>query len=248
VPKGYKAGAPTPLVLNFHGYTMNASGEAIFSGMSPKSDNEGFVLAYPEGIATSWNGGACCGQAKSSNVDDVGFARAVVADIQARLCVDPKRVYACGMSNGGFLAHRLGCEAADLFAAIAPVAAVLGIPPASCKPSRPVPVIHFHGTNDMIVPYNGNALIDYPSAPETFKGWAARDGCTDAQPAQTLQKGAAACATYQSCSAGAKVTLCTIQGEGHCWPGQSVCPYGTSNTDISANDVMWDFLRGFALP
>jgi polyhydroxybutyrate depolymerase len=248
VPAGYSGASAVPLVVNFHGYLNDASDEITFTGMNTKADSAGFIVAYPDGIDESWNAGVCCGEAESENIDDVAFARAVVADIETRVCVDPKRVYATGMSNGGFLSHRLGCEAADLFAAIAPVAGVLGIPPASCNPSRPMPIIEFHGTADVVVPYDGSSIFDYPSVPSTFQGWATRDGCTDASPTQTFQNGGATCQTYEACSAGAKVTLCTVTGEGHCWPGQSVCPYGASSTDISANDAMWTFFGGFALP
>lgn len=252
VPPSYDGSAPVPLVVNFHGYTSNAAQQELFSAMNPKADSAGFLVAYPNGTGsgtdTGWNAGACCASAAANGVDDVGFTRALVADVEARACVDPKRVYATGMSNGGFMSHRLGCEAADLFAAVAPVAGVLGIPEASCTPSRPMPVIHFHGTADTLVPYDGNASLGFPSVPDTFAGWAKRDGCTDAQPKQTFQNGAATCTTYEQCSGGVKVTLCTLTGEGHCWPGQTLCPFGASTTDLSADDAMWDFFTAYALP
>ncbi|MEJ7731869.1 MAG: PHB depolymerase family esterase [Polyangiaceae bacterium] len=151
VPASYDHAEQTPLVMNFHGYTSDPGGQAAFSGMSELADDKTFVVAYPAGIGNSWNGGLCCGQAASSMLDDTGFARAVVADIESKLCIDEKRVYSTGMSNGGYLTHRNGCESADIFAAIAPVAGVLGIEPEDCLPSRPIPVIHFHGTDDVVV-------------------------------------------------------------------------------------------------
>lgn len=246
VPSGYDGTSPLPLVLQFAGYTYTAEAHEDYTSMSDTSDAGGFAVAYPQGIGNSWNGGACCGSASSGNVDDVGFARAVVADIQSKLCIDPRRIYAAGMSNGGFLSHRLACEAADLFAAIAPVAGVIGIDQGSCNPSRPVPVIHFHGTSDIVVPYGGNSLINYPSVSDTIDGWVARNGCTD-EPVTTFSNGKATCQTRSACNGGAAVTLCTIDGMGHCWPGRSSCLF-SANTDISATSAMWDFFQQFELP
>jgi polyhydroxybutyrate depolymerase len=248
VPPSYEQGKSMPVVLAFHG--LGGTGEQVASriGMNTKSDSAGFVVVYPNGVSLSWNGGACCGDAVSNDVDDVGFARAVVADVSKQLCVDPKRVYATGLSNGAFLVHRLACEAADVFAAVAPVAGVLAIPPDSCKPSRPVPIEEFHGTADTLVLYDGGGPNNLPSVPATFEGWATRDACTDASTTVSYSKGDASCATYSTCAAGVKVTLCTITGGGHCWPGETSCPYGATTSDISANDAMWEFFSAFALP
>jgi polyhydroxybutyrate depolymerase len=247
VPIGYRAGAATPLVLNFHGFGSNPIDQAAFSQMSATADAHGFVVAYPTGLSTSWNGGICCGAAAVALTDDVGFARAVVADVSSRLCIDDKRVYSTGMSNGGYLSHRNGCESADLFAAIAPVAGVIGIPQQQCQPSRPMPVIHFYGTADALVPYAGGGALGSPSVADTDAGWATRNGCTGA-PVKTYQQGLVHCETHETCEAGARVTLCTVEAGGHCWPGQASCPFGPSTTDISANEAMWEFFQGFSLP
>jgi polyhydroxybutyrate depolymerase len=149
------------------------------------------------------------------------------------------------MSNGGFMSHRIGCELADQFAAIAPVAGVLGIP--TCNPSRPMPVIHFHGTADTLVPYDGNAAMGFIPVLDTFHGWADRDGCTGT-PAQTYAKGDATCQTYSQCAGGAEVTLCTIDGGGHTWPGGTPVPtLGLTSTDINATDAMWTFFSAHHL-
>jgi polyhydroxybutyrate depolymerase len=251
VPPGYDGSQRVPLVMNFHGFTSNMAQQVIFSAMNPTSDARGFIVAYPNGLANpggtsqSWNAGACCAFGDTTR-DDVGFTRAVVADISSKACIDPKRVYSTGMSNGGFMSHYLACEATDLFAAIGPVAGVLGIPDAECQPSRPISVIHFHGTMDTLVPYNGGGTAGAGVA-AMFAEWGARNGCTG-DPVQTFTNGAAHCDTYDSCNAGVKVTLCTIDGMGHCWPGQSYCPFGTANTDIVANDVMLDLFEQYTLP
>jgi polyhydroxybutyrate depolymerase len=247
IPASYDASRGTPLVLNFHGYSSDAPQEAILSLMNAKSDDAGFVVAYPYGTGTplSWNAGACCGTAAATGVDDIQFVRDILAKAADDLCIDPSRVYATGMSNGGFLSHRIGCELADKFAAIAPVAGVLGVP--TCTPSRPMPVIHFHGTADTLVPYNGDAATGFGSVMDTFHGWANRDGCTGT-PTQTYSKGDASCQTYSQCTGGAEVTLCTIQGGGHTWPGGTPFPaLGVTSTDINATDAMWTFFAAHQL-
>src|SRR5258706_4293500 len=176
VPASYDGKTRTPLVLNFHGYTSNSGQEALLSLMNAKSDAAGFIVAYPNGVASSWNAGACCGTAAQNMVDDVGFVRQLIDVISAQLCIDPKRVFSTGMSNGGFLSHRLGCELSDRIAAIAPVAGVLGV--AACAPPRHVPVMGFHGTSDTLVPYGGRTSFGFPSVPETHFGWGTRRGWT----------------------------------------------------------------------
>jgi len=246
VPANYDPTKPTPVVLNFHGFTSNAAEEALLSGMNDKADKEGFVVVYPEGLNSSWNAGACCGVSAQSGVADVQFVSDLIDSLEVQICVDAKRVFATGMSNGGFLSHRLGCELSDRIAAIAPVAGVLGIP--QCDPKRAVPVMHFHGTLDPLVPWNGDPALGFPPVPDTFAGWATRDGCTG-DPTSTYDKGDAHCATYETCSAGATVTLCTIDNGGHTWPGGLPVPaLGNTSTDISATDEMWTFFRKHPLP
>jgi polyhydroxybutyrate depolymerase len=169
----------------------------------------------------------------------VGFARAVIDDLAGRACIDRKRVYSTGMSNGGFMSHRLGCEASDAIAAIGPVAGLIGIPADSCQPSRPVPVIHFYGTED--------ELVDYMFADDVDAVWADRNGCSD-DGTVSYQEGNVTCTTRSACEGGVEVTLCSVEGGGHCWPGQEFCPFGASTTDISANEAMWALFERFALP
>jgi polyhydroxybutyrate depolymerase len=247
VPSNLEAKQAVPLVLNYHGYGSSAAQQAAFSDLDATADSEGFIAAYPEGVSASWNAGQCCGEAFNTGVDDVAFARALVADVQKKLCIDAHRVYAIGMSNGGFMVQRLACDAADVFAAVAPVAGVLTMPQDDCKPSRPISMIHFHGSADTVVRYDGGGLAATMSVADSYSGWVQRDGCSDEAP-ETFRKGVAHCVTHSNADAGVDVTLCTIDGGGHCWPGQSICPYGTSTTDISVNVEGWNFLKRFTLP
>jgi polyhydroxybutyrate depolymerase len=249
LPSAYDGSTPLPVVLNFHGFTSTGLGQQEFSGMDATAEREGFLVVYPNGLDNSWNAGICCGRSAETGVDDIGFTRAVIDDLGARGCIDTARVYATGMSNGGFLTHRLACEAADVIAAAAPVAAVLGIEESACNPSRPIPIIQMNGTADPLVAYEGGGLAESPGAQESIDGWVARDGCTGT-PVVTYENGAATCETVSECDGEVSVTLCSIEGAGHCWPGQP-CRldfFGEPTFDIDANEVMWDVFRDVALP
>ncbi len=241
VPRSYDPNTPTPLVLSFHGFTSDQAQQALISGMRSKSDDEGFVVVHPLGVGlvNSWNGGDCCGEAESAGVDDVQFARDLVAEVSRRVCVDPARVYATGFSNGGFLSHRLACEASDLIAAIAPVAGVFsGDYP--CTPNRPIPVLDFHGTADVVVPYNGSLLLGFDSVSDTVEHWSNHNNCS-ASSTVSYDNGDTTCETRDGCDPNGDVTLCTVSLGGHTWPGGFPLPTGKTTYDISATDAMWDF-------
>jgi polyhydroxybutyrate depolymerase len=214
IPTKYDGTKPAPLVVDYHGLGGTASGEAGSSPYPAQTDPEGVVMAFPAGVSGSWNLGTCCVDA-----DDVGFSRALVADAAKVACIDPKRVYAVGFSLGGGFTHTLGCQAADLFAAIAPAAADLVKETVDqCKPARPITVITFRGSADGSVKYAGGAISNDPSKPLTglgakasFDKWAQIDGCTGTASAEDKN----GCASYTTCSAGAEVILCTKQGGGH---------------------------------
>jgi len=244
VPPTVVDGTPLPLILNFHGFTANATQQIGLSQMDAEADRRGFVTVTPEGAGRlpSWNGGVCCGAAAGAAVDDVAFARALVADASERVCVDADRVYATGMSNGGFMSHRIACEAADVFAAIGPVAGVLGLADEDCAPSAPIPVIHFHGTADAIVPYDGQPRLGFRSVDDTVESWADRNGCVD-EPEETLAMGNATCVTWDDCDGGAEVTRCAVEGFGHSWPGTRAAPIDAA---IDATSAMWDFFDRLA--
>ena len=241
VPTGYDADANGPLVLNFHGLLGSPGQQADFSEFNGAAEDHGMLVAYPEGIGQSFNAGVCCGEASSSGVDDVAFARALVADVSAKMCVDPQRVYATGMSNGGHMAHRLACEAADVFAAAASVTGVLSLA-GPCSPSRPISMVQFHGTDDNIVAYDG-----FPAVPAMMDAWAARNGCS-AVPETTFDQGDMHCETWPGCDAGVEVSLCTIDGGGHCWPGNGDCLFGHSSTELHASEVIATLFDSQTLP
>lgn len=246
VPANYDPDVPAPLVLDFHGLYGSPSQQRGTSHFDQVAAPRGMLVAYPEGVGQSFNAGACCGPAAQQDVDDVAFARALVAEVSATNCVDPDRVYATGMSNGGHMAHYLACEAADVFAAVAPVAGVLGPPPGECKPARPISVLDFHGTSDLIVAYGG-AGPGFPAVPGMMQGWADRNGC-DADSEVSFENGDVTCETWPNCDDDVEVTLCTVDGGGHCWPGNATCLFGAATTDADASEMAADMFAAHALP
>jgi polyhydroxybutyrate depolymerase len=238
IPASYANTTAVPLVFDLHGYTSNKEQQQAISGWSALAEKEGFVVVRPDGFQNSWNGGNfCCGEAQAKGLDDVGLMRAIAAEVQKRLCIDPKRIYFSGLSNGGAMSHRVACEAGDLFAMTAPVSYPLDFKPLDkCKPSRPMPVMHFHGTNDLIVPYNGGAFAI--PAKDSFAYWAKADGCTGT-PTKTYEKGASHCDTYTSCQGGATVTLCTLNG-GHLL-------YANAD-DVPIAELAWAEMKKHPLP
>ncbi|MEZ4258894.1 MAG: PHB depolymerase family esterase [Polyangiaceae bacterium] len=248
VPPSYDPSRGTPVVLDFHGFNSNASQQRVLSGMPAKADAAGFIAIHAEGVGTpqSWNAGACCGDAASGSVDDVAFVGKLLDEAEKQLCVDKRRVFATGMSNGGFLSHRLACELSNRIAAVAPVAGVVGV--ASCTPARPMSVLQFHGTLDGLVPYLGNPAQSFPSVADTVGAWAKRSGCADATR-ETFQKNDVRCVTHDGCKDGAEVSLCTVTGGGHTWPGGFPVPaLGYTTPTIKATDMMWDFFVKHPLP
>jgi polyhydroxybutyrate depolymerase len=218
VPSGYDGSKPVPLVVDFHPLGGSALGERMGSPYPAQTDPEGVIMAFPTGIAgpsgPGWNVGPCC----VANVDDVAFARALVADVAATACIDPKRVYAVGFLMGGGMANYLACYAADVFAAVAPASFdLLQENVADCKPPRPITVISFRGSADTLVPYNGGFSSVVPGMPVTFLGaqatfqkWADIDQC----PGPASAPDANGCASYATCQGGVEVVLCTKQGAG----------------------------------
>lgn len=235
--------AAPALVVDLHGLNTTASVQRYVSSFHDQADPRGLVVVHPEGTGTSWNAGFCCGSAYSDDVDDTGFLVAVVERLREDLCVDPRRVYATGLSNGGHMAYRLACERADLFAAIASVAGLEVT--TSCAPARPVPILQVHGTADGIVSYD-DGIDGATGAEDVVAAWAERNGCADTTTT-TYDEGDATCVAHDGCDAAAE--LCTIDGGGHQWPGGGSLPFlGHTSTDLDATSRIADFFAAHALP
>ena len=252
LPPAYDGKKILPLVIVLHGGGGNAPGAVRMTGFSEKADKEGFVAVYPNGSGRlkdrllTWNSGNCCGYALDRNVDDVGFIRVLIDELEKIRAIDPKRVYVTGMSNGGMMTYRLGCELSDKIAAIAPVSGALNVE--NCQPVGPVSAIIFHGTADEHVLYNGGEPLKKvdvhqrvdKSVSYAVKFWVAHDGCSETP--QREEKGGIRTEIYSGGEEGAEVVLYAIKGGGHAWPGgQSYLLGDTPTREISATDLMWDF-------
>jgi polyhydroxybutyrate depolymerase len=260
VPPGYDKSHPVPVVVNFHGGGGHAENQERVSGMNRVADAHGFIVVYPNGTGgiagrlLTFNAGVCCGNAKKHNVDDVGFTKNLLDDIGRHFCTDPKRVYATGFSNGALMAYRLACELSDRIAAIGPVGAPIGVD--TCNPSRPVPVLHIHGTDDEFSPYYGGVGKGpgshlFRSVAYTISLWTALNHCAS-QPKVTFNKGAVICEARERCEGNVSVVACTVKGGGHTWPGghggAETTPLGPVNKDISASALVWEFFRRYSVP
>jgi polyhydroxybutyrate depolymerase len=220
VPSTLAAGVNVPLLVSFHGAGSDGTQHANQSGWPAFASSHGFIAAFPNGQFRTWQ--------FSQGSPDVTFARAVVAQIRATYCVDGTRIYAGGHSNGAYFAGRLGCDAADLFAAVAPYAG--GSPDtfgSACTPSQPVAVGQFHGSSDMVVPIAwGQAARD---------GWISRLACPTPPASESAPFGPLE--HYRPCVGGVEVLWRIYNGQGHLWPT------GAVRDDILAR--MWTFLTTY---
>jgi polyhydroxybutyrate depolymerase len=255
LPPVWHRGRPLPLVLVFHGGGGRASGIAPHTGFSRLADSAGFVVAYPQGLNGRWNDGR--GFASATH-DDVGFVRALLDTLSHELGIDPRRVYATGISNGAMFSYRLACDLPGTFAAVAPVAGAMPAELApACERTEPVSVIAFQGTTDPLMPYLGGGVgrRRVLSANRSIAFWGTAAGCA-AAPATTdepdrLTDGTRVRRTvYAGCREGRAVELYTIEGGGHTWPGGPVAGVrvGRVSREIDATELIWGFFAQHARP
>jgi polyhydroxybutyrate depolymerase len=280
VPAGAAPGKKLPVVFNFHGGGSDAQTQKAYSQMDATADKHEFIVVYPQGVPPApgqqslrtWNAGKCCGPAKRTNADDVGFTLAILDDLARRTPVDRRRVYATGISNGGMMSYRLATDASKRVAAVASVAGQVEV--TKFAPTRPVPVIEFHSVDDPRALYDGGLGLPFPgtnirnqfdSVQEGIDRWVAYDGCRRTPktgPTVQGQSGSgdegetAIRTTYAPCKQDAEVVLWKLTGSGHVWPGTPVDVSGTprgavlgeSTKIVDANELMWEFFSRFRLP
>ncbi len=252
IPANYSSTTPAPLVFNFHGFTSNGSAQFVSSNFKPIADTAGFIVVSPTGTPlpplglNHWNVG---GWTNSSTADDVSFVAAMIDSVSSEYSIDHMRIYATGMSNGGFFSHKLACELSDRIAAIASVSGTFtNEMRLNCNPIHPTPVLQIHGTTDGVVPYNGTTGNGGMIAVDTvINYWVQYNNCSRTPTISALPNTVVGDGStveryiYAGGDAGVTVELLKITNGGHDWPGTS------GNMDITASLEIWHFFAKYSL-
>lgn len=229
------------VVFNFHGSGMTMAEQMLYTQMNRAADRHQFIVVYPSGVKQDWNVGF--GMSYLDGTDDIGFTQALLAKIRQDYRVDDRRVYATGLSRGGFFALRIAAELPQLFAAVASVGAPMPEPVIAHHTGKgKIGVLQLHGTADHVVAYAGKPT-GYLSAEATYTYWLERNGIA-AGNGQPVNIGADV--TWQEQGNGhQRVALATIRDGGHTWPGADPfnvgLPIGKTTSTIDANDTIWRF-------
>ncbi|MCI5600123.1 MAG: feruloyl esterase [Hallerella sp.] len=243
VPNTYTGSNAVPLLVDYHPIMGSAQGWASSKTYEAATLSDAVIIAYPDGatggMGQAWNVGPCC-----TDADDITFSRHLIQELQNEACIDPKRIYAAGFSMGGGMSNYVACKMADVFAATAPASFDLAkevVDAGECKPSRPISVLNFRGSQDGVVPYAGGYSSMVPGKPITFLGaqnnlkeWAKMNSCSGEPKDQGN-----GCVIYENCSAGVQVGLCTDKGGASC---------SGNGHDAGCAEIGWKFLKQFTKP
>jgi polyhydroxybutyrate depolymerase len=262
LPPSYDGRHPDPLVLDLPGYSETPAIEAQMTQLGPFGDGHGFITVTPQeqGPVAHWD-------TRLGSVD-VRFIGKLLTETEHTLCLDQRRVFVAGLSDGAFMTSTVACVYADRVAAVAPVAGIQN--PAGCRPARAVPVIAFHGTADPFVAFTGGlgpsalnlpaadgsgrtvgqtlspAANKGPSIPQITAAWAVRNGCPH-KPTEQVIASDVTLIRYR-CPAQADVELYRITAGGHSWPGSTFSQaiasvVGHTTFSISADQLIWTFFE-----
>jgi len=258
IPEGYTKSTEWPLVINLHGRGSSNQVQLGYSQFNALADEYKFIIAYPQGLVgtvggvtgTHWNANFGTG------VDDTGFINVLIDEIYENQGINLAKVYAIGMSNGGFMAYTLACDMSDRIAAIASVTGGMSANSLEvCSPLRPVPIIEFHGTADEVVPYWGLDGLP-PTVPDVVDFWVSNNQCNASEvieeelPDTNIDDNSTvSLQQYNSCNQASNVVFYTINNGGHTWPGAfPVASLGSTNQDINASGLIWEFLNSHNHP
>lgn len=229
VPTAYDGTTPLPFLLLLHGYGIDGAQMESFTDFRAFAEDNDLLYASPDGTIDSsgrefWNASPACCDFAGTGVDDSGYLRSIIDAARERANIDPGRIFVVGHSNGGFMAHRLACDHADVVAAIVSLAGA--VDEDACAPSQPVAVLQVHGTADDTILYeggsNGFGLPAYPGAVETASTWASLDDCDEAiedpttiDVASNLTGAETRVTRWSGCTPGGASELWTVEGGGH---------------------------------
>jgi len=266
VPQSLRSEAPAPLLLAFHGGGGDGVKLERLTGFTSLAQRGGFLVVYPDGMYKNWNDGREAGvsRAHRENVDDLGFIATLLDALTGEYRIDPARVFSTGISNGAIFSHFLAARLSSRIAAIAPVVGGIADPfHQTFNPDRPVSVLILQGTADPLVPYDGGGILKgrrgriIPTE-EAAHRWAQHNGCRQAPVRHNLpdRDPTDSCrvtiSTWSGCREGTEVTLYTLEGGGHTWPGRSqylpAFIIGKVCREIDASAVIWDFFAKHPRP
>ena len=257
IPPSYDGNKTVPLVLALHGRLGTGEGQERLGHLDKVSDEHDSIVVYPDGLDRSWADGRGAMPSDKNNVDDLKFLSKLIDKLAGDYKIDPMRIYAAGMSNGGFMSGRLACSLADKIVAVGIVAASLSANTAeTCKPAKPVSVLIMQGTQDPLVPFQGGDLGrngdrgEVLSHAATVEKFATLNNCAatprtkqiadDAKDGTSIQ-----ILDYTGCAAGTEVRGYTIEGGGHAWPGGMqflpAAMIGNTSHNIDASETIWEF-------
>jgi len=247
VPKSYDGSKATPLVISIHPAATWPAVEMAISRWNELAERYRFIVVYPAGRGVLFGGYGFGPGVWPGDPEDVKFISDLIDKLQREYNVDPNRIYANGMSNGGDMAIVLSCQLPDGIAAVGSVAGAYPQSEEFCPNSKPVPVVIFHGTADKLAPYQGGkspiAPFPFANVQELTARLAQRNKCigspVDSRIAPVVHRLA-----YANCAENADVVLYTIEGGGHFWPGgkhMAEWVAGQTIDEFGATKVMWDF-------
>ena len=255
IPTVYDPATPAPLVILLHGYGGNGTSMAGYLDMAGLAEEYGFLYLSPDGNQNPegkrfWNATDACCNFYGSAVDDTAYLLGLINGMKQNYNVDNDRVYLVGLSNGGFMSHRMACDHPDVTSAIVSMAGATYKSSLACSADSPVRVLQVHGTEDDVIYYEGgsNFAAPYPGAVETVEKWAAVNGCSPVPTTLSTQldlasdvPGAETVVTRYAdgCSEGDAVELWTVVGGTHV-PALS--------STFSQNVVHWLFEEPYTVP
>jgi len=247
VPDSYDSATPTPLVITIHGFAQWPAHQMELSDWHKLADEKGFIVVFPAGTGfpMRWSAHGRAG-IDENPLRDVEFIRELIDQLKQEYAIDPDRIYANGLSNGGGMSFMLSCYLSDRIAAVGSVAGAYLLPWEKCNPERPVPMIVFHGTEDPVVPFNGGPSrsfdIPFPNIPDWVVQAAAHNGCRRVN--KLPRAGEVSGSRYTDCYGGAEVVFYQVEGGGHAWPGGGWLPgwlVGHITLDVDATRLIWEF-------
>ena len=250
IPSIYSGNTVVPLLFNFHGYTSTSNEQMFYGDFRNIADTANFLVVHPQGTLDNTNTTHFNVGWGGSTVDDVGFTEALIDSLSAAYSIDQNRIYAVGMSNGGFMSFQLAC---DLSAKIAAIGSVTGsMTPSTlvnCNASHPMPIIQIHGTTDATVPYNGSAGWT-ASITNVLNHWATFNNCSpvptvvNVPNTNTIDGSTVEKYTYENGDNCSEVVHFKVTNGQHTWPG-SIFNFAGTNYDINASVEIWNFLSRY---